>query len=90
LTQSKKVNAANAFEADLNCHNNIQQFIQGLIHNTKWLHSGETIGAGAKTYGYRVEIVHNEIYRMLNGMQRGKLKFQEVKLKGDASAFENV
>ena len=90
MTQNKKVNAANAFEVDLNCLNNIQQFIKGLNHTTKWLRSGEAIGAGAKIYGYRVDNMHNEIYRMLNGMQRGKLEILEVELEGDASGDENI
>ena len=38
---------------------------------TKWLRSGEAIGAGAKVYGFRVDNVHNETYRILNGMARG-------------------
>lgn len=29
------------------------------------------IGAGAKVYGFRVDNVHHETYRLLNGMSRG-------------------
>jgi hypothetical protein len=35
------------------------------------LRSGEVIGAGAKVYGFRVDNVHHETYRLLNGMSRG-------------------
>jgi len=65
------VNAANAFEVDINCLNNIQEFVASMPAATKWLRSGEAIGAGAKVYGYRVDNVHNETYRILNGMARG-------------------
>lgn len=35
------------------------------------MRSGEAIGAGSKLYGFRVDNVHNETYRLLNGMSRG-------------------
>ena len=46
---------------------------------TKWLRSGEAIGAGAKVYGYRVDNVHNQTYRILNGINRGG-NFDEVEV----------
>jgi len=44
---------------------------------TKWLRSGEAVGAGAKVYGFRVDNVHNETYRMLNGMHRNAVNGEE-------------
>ena len=49
---------------------------------TKWLRSGEAIGAGAKVYGYRVDNVHNETYRILNGMARGGQIPDEIDVVG--------
>lgn len=37
---------------------------------TKWIKAGEAVGAGAKVYGHRVDHIHNQTYRMLNGMNR--------------------
>lgn len=74
----QKVNAANAFEIDLHCLDNLPQFIANLPLSIKWLRSGEAIGAGAKVYGFRVDNVHNETYRILNGMVRGGANIDEV------------
>lgn len=54
------------------------QFIANLPSATKWLRSGEAIGAGAKVYGYRVDNLHNETYRILNGMVRGGAQQEEL------------
>jgi len=50
---------------------------------TKWLRSGEAIGAGAKVYGFRVDNVHNEAYRILNGMSRGGQIPDELDIVGE-------
>ena len=50
---------------------------------TKWLRSGEAIGAGAKVYGFRVDNVHNETYRILNGMARGGQIPDEIDVVGE-------
>jgi len=47
---------------------------------TKWLRSGE---AGAKVYGFRVDNVHNEAYRILNGMSRGGQIPDELDIVGE-------
>jgi len=55
----------------LHCLDNLPQFISSLPIAQKWLRSGEAIGAGAKVYGYRVDNVNNETYRIINCMVRG-------------------
>lgn len=41
----------------------------GGMDNT-WGRTGEALGAGAKIYGYRVDNVHMETYRILGGLHR--------------------
>ena len=74
----QKVNANNAFEVDLKCLDNIKEYVGSLPASTKWLRSGEVIGAGAKVYGFRVDNVHHETYRLLNGMSRGNQTADEI------------
>lgn len=68
------MNASNAFEVDLKCIDNLPDFISKLPAATKWLRSGEAIGAGAKIYGFRVDNVHNETYRILSGLRRNEIE----------------
>ena len=70
LTHNKKVNAKNAFSVDLDCLNNIQEFMKAQNVDKKWIKTGEAIGAGAQVYGFRVDNVHTETYRMLSGITR--------------------
>ena len=51
----------------------VQNFIGQQQDDKKWIRSGQIIDTGAKVYGYRVDNVHNETYRMWNGMQRNAL-----------------
>ena len=43
------------------------------------MRTGEAIDAGAKVYGFRVDNVHSEAYRMLNGMCRNAID-QELEI----------
>ena len=36
----------------------------------KWLRSAEALGAGAKIYGFRVDNVHMDTYKMLSSLTR--------------------
>ncbi len=85
MATQKKVNAANAFEIDINCLDNIKDFIRHQKDENKWIRSGEAIDAGAKIYGFRVDNVHNETYRMLNGMTRNVASEQEIAIIGNES-----
>ena len=37
---------------------------------TKWLKTGEALGAGAKVYGFRVDHVHHDAYKMMGSLAR--------------------
>jgi hypothetical protein len=38
--------------------------------STKWIRTGEALGAGAKIYGFRVDNVHNDTYKMMSTLSR--------------------
>lgn len=82
MTQNKKVNAQNAFEVDLNCLDNIKEFVAQQTETNKWVRSGDIIDAGTKIYGFRVDNVHAETYRMLHGMTRNAAGDQELEIVG--------
>ena len=50
--------------------------------SNKWIRSGDVIDASTKIYGFRVDNVHTETYRMLNGMTRNAAGEQEVEIVG--------
>ena len=66
----QKVNAKNAFNIDLECLDNVKDFIKTQNPDKKWIRTGEAIDAGAKVYGFRVDNVHHTAYKMLNVMSR--------------------
>ena len=87
LTADNKVNIKNAFDVDINCIDTLTQLIDsnklaagGMPANTenqennKWGRTGEALGAGAKIYGYRVDNVHMETYKILGGLHRHGLQ----------------
>ena len=91
LTTNKKVNAKNAFSVDLDCLNNIQEFMKAQNIDKKWINTGEAIGAGAQVYGFRVDNVHSETYRMLSGITRNvRSGEQEIVLEGVHDRDEDV
>jgi condensin complex subunit 2 len=45
-----------------------------------WGRTGEALGAGAKIYGYRVDNVHMETYKILGGLHRHGLGDQEIEV----------
>jgi len=42
----------------------------GQKDETSWIRMGDALGAGAKIYGFRVDNVHGETYRVLGGLNR--------------------
>ena len=79
------MNAKNAFSVNLDCLNNIQDFMQAQNADKKWINTGDAIKASAQVYGFRVDNVHNETYRMLNGIHRNARNGeQEFELEGVA------
>jgi condensin complex subunit 2 len=57
----------------------------------KWVRTAEAVGAGAKIYGYRVDNVHQDTYKMLNTLSRGDQNIELVPEEGieDFSDDEN-
>ena len=89
LAANKKINAHNAFEVDINCLDNIKDFIQQQKDGNKWIRSGEAIDAGTKIYGFRVDNVHSETYRMLNGITRNQGADEEIAIVGAAGESDD-
>ena len=57
----------------------------------KWINTGEAIKASAQVYGFRVDNVHSETYRMLNGIHRNARNGeQELELEGVAEGEEDA
>ncbi len=80
------MNVKNAFDVDIN--NCIDSLASIINHTTSvepgsentWCRTGEALGAGAKIYGYRVDNVHMETYKILSGLHRTGLGDQEIEL----------
>ena len=49
---------------------NVEDYIASQPKDKKWTTSGQIVITGAQVYGHRVEHIHNETYKMWNGMQR--------------------
>ena len=57
----------------------------------KWINTGDAIKASAQVYGFRVDNVHSETYRMLNGIHRNARNGeQELVLEGVAEGEEDA
>ena len=39
----------------------------------KWITTGEALNASAMVYGFRVDHIHSEAYRMLNAVNRNNM-----------------
>ena len=74
LPQEKKVNTENAFEVDfvdiIGIDNMRQFFTQNERNEAKWPKAGEVLAAGARVYGYRVDNVHHDAYKMMGSFAR--------------------
>ena len=68
---------------------------------TKWLKAGEALGAGTKIFGFRVDHVHSNAYKMMGSLARNANGDAEIELlegndemeefqDGDASPEGNV
>ena len=82
LTSNKLVNKNNAFSVELVDSigiDTMEKFLQQQEKvETKWLRTGEAIGAGAKIYGYRVDNVHHDTYQMINRLARNANDEEEL------------
>ena len=75
----QKVNEKNAFEVEFN-PSKIKQFAKSQKPGKKWTRTGEAIDATAKVYGYRVDNVLNDAWRMRLGMQRNAMALEELEI----------
>ena len=56
----------------------------------KWIRSAEALGAGAKIYGFRVDNVHMDAYKMLGNLSRNaEMTLDVVQENGEFSDDEN-
>ena len=81
ITEQRKVNQANAFDVQITSLDQMKEFLTN--HDkleTKWLRTGEALGAGAKIYGYRVDHVHNDTYKMMSSLARNQNGEQIIEL----------
>jgi hypothetical protein len=63
--------------------NSLKQFLRvNEKLETKWLRTGEALGAGAKIYGFRVDNVHIDAYKMMSSLARNQNGEQEIELVG--------
>jgi len=68
-----KVNSKNAFDLDTDFVPNITLLVGDTSnkHNeSSWLRASASLDASAKIYGYRVDQVHQETYKVLGGLHR--------------------
>lgn len=72
-----KVNAKNAFDLDTDFVQNISQLLgdnNGRRDNeSSWLRASASLDASAKIYGFRVDQVHQETYKVLGGLHRQEM-----------------
>lgn len=71
-----KVNSKNAFDVPLPDVQKLTDFHQ-VTGDTSWKKLSQTLDAGAKIYGFRVDSVHNETYKVLGGLNRTELNQEE-------------
>lgn len=79
MTEDKKINQKNAFDVNITSLQNIKDFMEQ--HDklaTKWIRTGEALGAGAKIYGFRVDNVHIDTYKMMSTLSRGGNVDEEI------------
>lgn len=81
VTEQKKVNHQNAFDVQITSLEEMKEFLQNHQKlESKWLRTGEALGAGAKVYGFRVDHVHNDTYKMMSSLSRNQEGEQVIEL----------
>ncbi len=68
-----KVNAKNAFDLDTDFVPNISLLVgesQAKHNESSWLRASASLDASAKIFGFRVDQVHQETYKVLSGLHR--------------------
>ena len=72
LIFNNKINAKNAFDIDTNFVKSLSKIMsEGVAGNEMtWLKASTQLDASAKIYGFRVDLVHHETYKVLGGLHR--------------------
>lgn len=67
-----KINSKNAFDVDTDFINTIAKTIEKTKKDgeSSWLRASASLDASAKIYGFRVDSVHTETYKVLGGLSR--------------------
>lgn len=79
----KKISKENAFDIQITSLDDLKEFLTNNENmETKWLRTGEAIGAGAKIYGFRVDNVHSNTYKMISTLARNGSDGDEIHIVG--------
>ena len=72
LIFANKINAKNAFDVDTEFVESISALLKKSKSSKedKWLRASASLDASAKIYGFRVDMVHTETYKVLLGRSR--------------------
>jgi len=76
LIFQNKINARNAFDIDTDFVSTISKFLERTQKRSKradessWLRASASLDASAKIYGFRVDQVHTETYKVLGALSR--------------------
>lgn len=87
LIFNNKINAKNAFDVNV-------EYLEKLPHllkrnqETSWHKASASLDASAKIYGYRVDSVHSETYKILGGLTRADNKDNEEENAGEVGKKE--
>ena len=90
LMNEKKVSKENAFDVSITSLDDLREFLNNNENmETKWLRTGEAIGAGAKIYGFRVDNVHSNTYKMISTLARNGAEGDEIQIVGQNDDFSD-
>ena len=90
LMNEKKVSKENAFDVSITSLDDLKEFLNNNENlETKWLRTGEVIGAGAKIYGFRVDNVHSNTYKMISTLARNGAEGDEIQIVGQNDDFSD-
>ena len=72
LIFQNKINSKNAFDVNTDFINTIAKTIEKTKKDgeSSWLRASASLDASAKIYGFRVDSVHTETYKVLGGLSR--------------------
>lgn len=73
----QKINAKNAFDVNVDYLEKLPNLLKR-NEETSWQKASASLDASAKIYGYRVDSVHTETYKILGGLSRAEAKDEEV------------